>query len=131
MLLARLATLVKARRLAAGAQPLLLDGDDFSMDTLFHTVSREIGGERRLMSALDYDGATLGNPAFDFRPVGLAAMSGAAVYVARAESFSCLVIPLCWQYAIRENLALQAGLQLIIWLLRRRWQRSDGQLEPA
>ncbi|WP_025164781.1 bifunctional metallophosphatase/5'-nucleotidase [Pseudomonas taeanensis] len=76
---ARLATLVKTRRAAAGAQPvLLLDGGDFSMGTLFHTVSREIGGELRLMSELGYDGATLGNHEFDIRPAGLAAMISAA-----------------------------------------------------
>lgn len=76
---ARLATLVKARRTAAGEQAvLLLDGGDFSMGTLFHTVSREIGGELRLMSELGYDAATLGNHEFDFRPAGLAAMIGAA-----------------------------------------------------
>lgn len=76
---ARLATLLKQRRAAAGERAvLLLDGGDFSMGTLFHTVSREIGGELRLMSELGYDGATLGNHEFDFRPAGLAAMIGAA-----------------------------------------------------
>ena len=45
---------------------------------LFHTVTREIGGELRLMSELGYDATTLGNHEFDFRPQGLAAMLGAA-----------------------------------------------------
>lgn len=76
---ARLATLLQARRAAAGEQPvLLLDGGDFSMGTLFHTVTREIGGELRLLSELGYDAATLGNHEFDFRPAGLAAMISAA-----------------------------------------------------
>lgn len=76
---ARLATLLKARRAEAGEQPvLLLDGGDFTMGTLFHTVSRELGAELRLMSELGYDAATLGNHEFDFRPAGLAAMIGAA-----------------------------------------------------
>ncbi|WP_137888853.1 bifunctional UDP-sugar hydrolase/5'-nucleotidase [Pseudomonas sp. 2FE] len=77
--IARLSTLVKARRAAAGEQPLLLlDAGDFSMGTLFHTVSREVGGELRLLSELGYDAATLGNHEFDFRPAGLAAMLSAA-----------------------------------------------------
>ncbi|WP_324733344.1 hypothetical protein [Pseudomonas paeninsulae] len=40
------------------------------MGRLFHTVSREIDGELRLMSELGYDGATLGHHEFDFRPAG-------------------------------------------------------------
>ncbi|MET1080736.1 MAG: bifunctional UDP-sugar hydrolase/5'-nucleotidase [Pseudomonas sp.] len=77
---ARLSTLLKARRAAAGDQPvLLLDGGDFTMGTLFHTVTREIGGELQLMTELGYDGATLGNHEFDFRPAGLAAMINAAL----------------------------------------------------
>ena len=77
---ARLSTLLKARRAAAGEQPvLLLDGGDFTMGTLFHTVTREIGGELQLMTELGYDGATLGNHEFDFRPAGLAAMIDAAL----------------------------------------------------
>jgi len=76
---ARLSTLLKARREAAGEQPvLLLDGGDFSMGTLFHTVTREIGGELRLLTELGYDAVTLGNHEFDFRPAGLAAMISAA-----------------------------------------------------
>lgn len=76
---ARLASLLEQRRAAAGEQPvLLLDGGDFSMGTLFHTVTRETGGELRLMTELGYDAATLGNHEFDFRPAGLAAMISAA-----------------------------------------------------
>ena len=72
---ARLATLIEQRRAAAGERPvLLLDGGDFSMGTLFHTVTRETGSELRLLSALGYDATTLGNHEFDFRPAGLAAM---------------------------------------------------------
>jgi len=80
---ARLSTLIKQRRAAAGEQPLLLlDGGDFTMGTLFHTVTRETGGELRLMSELGYDAATLGNHEFDFRPAGLAAMITAAHRIA-------------------------------------------------
>ncbi len=53
---ARLATLVKERRAAAGEQPLLLlDAGDFTMGTLFHTISREAGSELRLMSEIGFD----------------------------------------------------------------------------
>jgi 5'-nucleotidase len=76
---ARLATVVKERRAAAGEQPLLLlDAGDFTMGTLFHTITREAGGELRLMSEIGYDATTLGNHEFDFRPMGLAAMLSAA-----------------------------------------------------
>ncbi|KUJ92044.1 MAG: metallophosphoesterase, partial [Pseudomonas sp. 63_8] len=77
--IARLATLLNERRAAAGEEPLLLlDGGDFTMGTLFHTVAREMGSELRLMSELGYDAAVIGNHEFDFRPAGLAAMISAA-----------------------------------------------------
>lgn len=76
---ARLATLLNERRAAAGEEPLLLlDGGDFTMGTLFHTIAREMGSELRLMSELGYDAAVIGNHEFDFRPAGLAAMISAA-----------------------------------------------------
>ncbi|WP_134677769.1 bifunctional metallophosphatase/5'-nucleotidase [Ectopseudomonas khazarica] len=76
---ARLATLLQQRRSAAGEEAvLLLDGGDFTMGTLFHTISREMGSELRLMSELGYDAAVIGNHEFDFRPAGLAAMISAA-----------------------------------------------------
>src|SRR5690606_32358050 len=76
---ARLASLLQQRRAAAGDTPLLtLDAGDFSMGTLFHTVTREEGGELRLLGALGYDATTLGNHEFDFRPAGLARMIEAA-----------------------------------------------------
>ncbi|WP_175253041.1 bifunctional UDP-sugar hydrolase/5'-nucleotidase [Pseudomonas sp. BMW13] len=76
---ARLATLLQQRRSAAAEEAvLLLDGGDFTMGTLFHTISREMGSELRLMSELGYDAAVIGNHEFDFRPAGLAAMISAA-----------------------------------------------------
>ena len=76
---ARLATLLRERRAAAeGEAVLLLDGGDFTMGTLFHTIAREMGSELRLMTELGYDAAVIGNHEFDFRPAGLAAMIGAA-----------------------------------------------------
>ncbi|MEX6501689.1 bifunctional metallophosphatase/5'-nucleotidase [Pseudomonas zhanjiangensis] len=106
---ARLATLVQARRAAAGEQAvLLLDGGDFSMGTLFHTVSREIGGELRLLSELGYDAATLGNHEFDFRPAGLAAMITAAQRVAGPSLVPLLASNLQFDPARHEDDSLQA-----------------------
>lgn len=83
---ARLATLLNERRAAAGDEPLLLlDGGDFTMGTLFHTVVREMGSELRLMTELGYDAAVIGNHEFDFRPAGLAAMINAA-YKAKGDA---------------------------------------------
>lgn len=76
---ARLATLLTQRRVAAGNEPLLLlDAGDFTVGTLFHTLARETGSELQLLSELGYDAVTLGNHEFDFRPAGLAAMISAA-----------------------------------------------------
>ncbi|MCL6417416.1 bifunctional metallophosphatase/5'-nucleotidase [Aestuariirhabdus sp. Z084] len=74
--LARLATLIDQRRqqAAANGPVLLLDGGDFSMGTLFHTITRETGAELQLLTELGYDAVTLGNHEFDFRPDGLAQM---------------------------------------------------------
>ena len=72
--IARLATLIEQRRAAAKGPVVLVDGGDWTMGTLFHTVTRETGSELQLMSMLGYDGVTLGNHEFDFRPGGLDAM---------------------------------------------------------
>ncbi|WP_345198301.1 bifunctional UDP-sugar hydrolase/5'-nucleotidase [Kistimonas scapharcae] len=74
--IARLATKIKTIRAqqAAGEPLMLLDGGDFSMGTLFHTITRETGAELQLMQKLGYDAITLGNHEFDFRPDGLAQM---------------------------------------------------------
>ncbi|MCG8668825.1 MAG: bifunctional metallophosphatase/5'-nucleotidase [Pseudomonadales bacterium] len=81
---ARLATLLEERRsqLSNEVVSLTLDGGDIMMGTLFHTVSREKGTEFQLLKQLDYDGITLGNHDFDFRPDGLAA----ALMAAKQES---------------------------------------------
>lgn len=119
---------------------LLLDGGDFSMGTLFHTVTRETGGELRLMSELGYDAATLGNHEFDFRSAGLAAMISSA-HTLKGDALMPLLSsnlgfdpqrseddslqpaelyryagPLQWGV----SLVLLAGVLLILWLLRRR-----------
>ncbi len=69
----RLATLIEQRREILGEDNvLLLDGGDYSMGTLFHTIIRETGAELQLMSTLRYDAITFGNHEFDYRPDGLA-----------------------------------------------------------
>jgi 5'-nucleotidase/UDP-sugar diphosphatase len=109
---ARLATLLKQRRAAAGEQAvLLLDGGDFSMGTLFHTVTREIGGELRLLSELGYDAATLGNHEFDFRPAGLAAMISAAHRAKGEALLPLLASNLGFDPARKEDDSLQAHVE--------------------
>lgn len=71
--ISRLATLINQRRKILGPDNvLLLDGGDYSMGTLFHTIIRETGSELQLMTALQYDAITFGNHEFDYRPDGLA-----------------------------------------------------------
>lgn len=78
--ISRLAALIEERRKAHGPDNvLLLDGGDYSMGTLFHTIIREAGAELQLMSALRYDAITLGNHEFDYRPEGLASSIESAI----------------------------------------------------
>lgn len=109
---ARLATLLRERRAAAeGEAVLLLDGGDFTMGTLFHTVAREMGSELRLMSELGYDAAVLGNHEFDFRPAGLAAMIGAA-HRAKGEALPALLSSnIRFDPARKEDDSLQAHFE--------------------
>lgn len=79
--LARLATLIDKLRLEASKKGpvLVLDGGDFSMGTLFHTVTRETGMELQLLQAMGYDAAVVGNHEFDFKPQGFSDMISAAL----------------------------------------------------
>ena len=72
--IARLASLLKQlRELAEKRGPVLvIDGGDWTMGTLFHTITRETGAELQLMKRLGYDATVIGNHEFDFRPQGLA-----------------------------------------------------------
>ncbi len=74
--IARLATLLERLRSEGEARGpvLVLDGGDWTMGTLFHTISRETGAELQLMKRLGYDAITIGNHEFDFGPDGLASM---------------------------------------------------------
>ncbi|MEA1877706.1 MAG: 5'-nucleotidase C-terminal domain-containing protein [Bacteroidota bacterium] len=49
-----------------GEKPLILDGGDFLMGTLFHTLEITEGFQLRLMKKMGYDVVTLGNHEFDF-----------------------------------------------------------------
>lgn len=70
--IARMATLIRDLKQKAPEATVLIDGGDFLMGTLFHTIAREHAPELRLMHSLGYDAITLGNHEFDFRPEGLA-----------------------------------------------------------
>lgn len=72
----RLAKLIQNRReaMSDSSSTLLLDAGDFTMGTLFHTITREVGSELQLMAKLGYDAICLGNHEFDFRVDGLVKM---------------------------------------------------------
>ncbi|MEC9466518.1 MAG: bifunctional UDP-sugar hydrolase/5'-nucleotidase, partial [Myxococcota bacterium] len=71
---ARLATLLRERREQAekDGPVLVLDGGDFLMGSLFHTISRETGLELQLLAKLGFDATVIGNHEFDYWPKGLA-----------------------------------------------------------
>ncbi len=81
---ARIQTLIQKQR-EKDPETLLVDGGDFSMGTLFQTVFETQATELRLLGAMGYDAATLGNHEFDYRSEGLnrmlvtAAKSGEAL----------------------------------------------------
>jgi 2',3'-cyclic-nucleotide 2'-phosphodiesterase (5'-nucleotidase family) len=74
----RLATLIRAERERAAGLALVLDGGDFSMGTLFHTLFASESAELRLLGLMGYDATTLGNHEFDFRLDGLGQSLAAA-----------------------------------------------------
>ncbi len=69
---ARLATLIKWEKDAAGEAAIVLDGGDFSMGTLFHTLFETEAAELRLLGLMGIEATTLGNHEFDFGLSGLA-----------------------------------------------------------
>ncbi|MCI8538013.1 MAG: bifunctional metallophosphatase/5'-nucleotidase [Oscillospiraceae bacterium] len=75
---ARLSTLIHQQR-AEHPDALVLDGGDFSMGSLFQTIYSTDAPELRVLGAMGYDAATLGNHEFDYRSQGLAKMLWAAV----------------------------------------------------
>ena len=75
---ARLATAIAREKADSPYPVLVLDGGDFLMGSLFHTISREAAAELRLLKAMGYDAATFGNHEFDLKPAGVAQMLSAA-----------------------------------------------------
>lgn len=88
---ARLATLIqniRKKSLTNNESVFVFDAGDFTMGTLFHTVSRETGGELQLLNRLGYDAVAIGNHEFDFGINGIAQM------VESARRNSGTVVPL-------------------------------------
>ncbi|MDZ7363941.1 MAG: bifunctional metallophosphatase/5'-nucleotidase [candidate division KSB1 bacterium] len=77
--IARVATVIKALKQKSPETTLVIDGGDFLMGTLFHTIAREESAELRLLHEIGYEAITLGNHEFDFRPRGLAQILNAAL----------------------------------------------------
>ena len=75
---ARIASVIREVKQSRTNPVLVVDAGDFLMGSLFHLLSREEAFELRLMNAMGYDAATLGNHEFDLRPAGLARIIGAA-----------------------------------------------------
>ena len=73
---ARRAALLKSRRRIQSKEgPVLtLDGGDFMMGSLFHTLNGEEAFELRLLASMKYDAVTMGNHDFEWGPDGLAKM---------------------------------------------------------
>lgn len=120
--LARMASLIESRRALAekNGPVLVLDGGDFSMGTLFHTVTRETGIELQLLQAMGYDAVAVGNHEFDFKPKGFAAMIQAALQ--KTDSLPKLLMSnVRFDHSSSDDDALQAymkagilGRQLIV-----------------
>lgn len=75
---ARMKTLIEEKK-KENPGLLLLDGGDFSMGTLYQTISQTDAPELTMMGRLGYDAVTLGNHEFDYRSSGLSEMLLAAV----------------------------------------------------
>lgn len=87
---AKLKTAIDSIR-ATYPDTFLFDAGDFSMGTLYQTIYATDAPELRLMGALGYDAATLGNHEFDYRTAGLISMLNAAVD--SGDRLPALVLP--------------------------------------
>ncbi|MFZ5595397.1 MAG: bifunctional metallophosphatase/5'-nucleotidase [Bacillota bacterium] len=74
----RLAAAIAAEMAKNPGRVLVVDGGDFSMGTLFHTLFTSEAAELGLMGEMGYDATTFGNHEFDFDSSGLASMLAAA-----------------------------------------------------
>jgi len=85
---ARLAQAIEEERKKRPNPCLIVDGGDFLMGTLFHTISREEAIELTLMKKMGYEAVAIGNHEFDLRPEGLASV------LIRAKEKNALPVPL-------------------------------------
>lgn len=69
---ARLASAIQKERRGRERDVLLVDGGDFSMGTLFHTIRSTHSPELSTMGMMGYDATTFGNHEFEFGPGPLA-----------------------------------------------------------
>ncbi len=76
--ISRVATVIREVRARAPERTLVVDAGDIMMGTLFQTLAEQHAVELRLMQAIGYDAATLGNHDFDFHSDGLARIVEAA-----------------------------------------------------
>ena len=74
---ARLMTAITAEK-EKHPDALLLDGGDFSIGSLIHTLTTTHAPELQLMGAMGYDATTIGNHEFDHEGKGFAKMLNAA-----------------------------------------------------
>ncbi len=124
---ARLSTLLRQEREDSAYPTVTVDGGDFSMGTLFQTIFTTHAPELRLMGAMGYDAATLGNHEFDYRAAGLAQMLESAA--ASGDTLPALVQAnykppaddaLSWQawqdYGISDYVILErSGLRVAVF----------------
>jgi len=79
---ARLATAISRERKGKEDKTLVLDGGDFSMGTLFHTIRSTRSPELVAMGLMGYDVTTFGNHEFEFGPAHL----GQAMLAAKSQN---------------------------------------------
>ncbi len=75
----RIASIINSENEKKDATTLILDGGDFLMGTLFHSLEVESGFQLRLMKLMGYDVVCLGNHEFDFGPEKLASIISSSV----------------------------------------------------
>lgn len=69
---ARIASIIKNEKEKDPEATLVIDGGDFLMGTLFHSLEARTGFQLRLMKKMGYDVVCTGNHEFDFGPARLA-----------------------------------------------------------
>jgi len=103
---AQLASMIKREKAANPGRVLVVDGGDFSMGTLIHTLFKTEAAELRLMGKMGYDVTTIGNHELDFDSSGLAAMLNAA-----RESGDPLPVVVSANLGIKADMVNRSGLK--------------------